>query len=100
MYQGTVQDTSANSAKVLFLSHHGREEFTLSDSKDHEFILHPPVTAFQPEFYREASLSAPELLRTPSFFNPTPEKPLPPPPSKKRSLPCLSWRARSKPSPP
>ena len=43
-------------------------------------MLHPPVFASHPEFYRAPSLAAPRLLSTPPFFQPTPDKPLLPPP--------------------
>ena len=86
MYQGTVQDTSATAAKLVFHSRHGREEFSLKDSKDHEFMLHHPLISVQPELFRSASLSAPEILSTPRFLEPTPEKPLPPHPHDSRLL--------------
>ena len=76
MYQGTVQDTGASSAKVAFHSQRGGEEYMLRDSKDHEFVTHRPVIAIQPEFFRNAILSAPALLRPPTFLDPT----TPPPP--------------------
>ena len=80
MFQGVVEDTSATTASVSFCSHVGTERYTLRDSLDQEYVLHPPVTAVQPEFFRYPALAAPKLLNTPSFFCPSQNKPLPPPP--------------------
>ena len=43
-------------------------------------MLHPPVFAAHPEVYKTPSLPAPKLLSTAPFFQPTPDKPLPPTP--------------------
>ena len=80
MFQGVVEDTSATTASVSFCSHFGTERYTLRDSLDQEYVLHPPGTAVQPEIFRYPALAAPKLLNTPSFFCPSQNKPLPPPP--------------------
>ena len=75
---GVVQDTPASSAKVSFRSPQGTEEHTLTSSAD--YMLHPPVFAPCPEFYKEPSLAAPQLIRNPPFFQPPPPPDNPPPP--------------------
>ena len=45
MYLGRVQDTSATSAEVIIPAQQATEHFMLRDSQDHEFVLHPPISA-------------------------------------------------------
>ena len=80
MYLGRVQNTSATLAEVAFPAQQAMEHFALRDSKGHEFVLHPPISAVRPEFFRTPELAAPRLLQVPAFFSPTDTKPLPPPP--------------------
>ena len=65
MYRGTVTETSATAAQLKFRSHQGEEHFTLRDSGEQEFVLHPPVVSVQPIVFQHPDLAAPRFLDTP-----------------------------------
>ena len=75
MYQGTVTETSATAANVIFQSQQGTEQYTLRDTKDHVFVLQLPGIAIQLQFFCYPELAAIKLLQKPQFLQPFPDKP-------------------------